>query len=267
METGLSGRTVLVTGASGGIGCEIARSFANENANVVIHYHQNQAGAELVAREVGVDRALAVQADLTQEKSVDQLFGQAAKHFGSIDHLICNAGVWPPHSVPLSDMTVDQWQQTLDIDLTSVFLCCRSFLQNVKSSSIVDPSIVLIGSTAGVFGEAGHGDYASAKSALIGGMMLTLKNEVVEIAPKGRVNSVSPGWVITPMTEKFGDDPQAMSRALSTIAMRKVASPQDIANAVVFLSSPQVAGHITGQNLVVSGGMEGRMLNETKTSS
>ena len=262
MESALENRTVLVTGASGGIGQAIVRTFAKEKANLVVHFRSNKETASALVDEIGEERAIAIAADLTNESSVSQLFKQAQQKFGGIDHLICNAGVWPPEHVPIVEMTVEQWKNTLAIDLTSVFLCCREFMQSVTARSLNDPSIVLIGSTAGVYGEAGHGDYASAKSAMICGLMNTLKNEIVAISRQGRVNSVSPGWVITPMTKKFADDSAAMNRALATIAMQKVASPLDIANAVAFLSSPKLAGHISGQNLVVSGGMEGRLLND-----
>ncbi len=261
MDAGLENRTVLVTGASGGIGTEIVRALGLEDAKIVVQFRSNAESAHALVAEVGEERSLAIAADLTSEASVANLFEKSKQRFGGVDHLICNAGVWPPENVPLAEMTVQQWNDTLSIDLTSVFLCCRAFLQSIRSRSLEDPSIVLIGSTAGVFGEAGHGDYASAKSAMICGLMNTLKNEIVSIAPRGRVNSVSPGWVLTPMTEKFSDDGVAMKRALATIAMNKVATPQDIANAVTFFSSPKLAGHITGQNLIVSGGMEGRMLH------
>ncbi len=261
MDTGLAGRTVLVTGASGGIGQEIARAFAAEKANVVVHFNRNQEQAENLIDELGEPATLAIQADLTNKDSINSMFDRIAERFSGVDHLVCNAGVWPPGFVPVAEMTIDQWKETIDVDLTSVFLSCRRFLQQVKHSALVDPSIVLIGSTAGVFGEAGHADYASAKSGMIGGLMNTLKNEIVTLAGQGRVNAVSPGWVLTPMTEKFANDQSALEQALSTIAMKKVAAPQDIANAVVFLSSPRVAGHISGQNLVVSGGMEGRLLH------
>jgi len=259
MQTGLAQRTVLVTGASGGIGQEIARAFAAEQARVVLHCHTHRDGAEKLQAELGAP-SIVVQADLTAEADVASMFAEIQNRFGPVAHIVCNAGYWPPQNVPIRDMSLEQWQATVDVDLTSVFLCCREFLRG-QLASVPDPSIVLIGSTAGVFGEAGHGDYAAAKSALLCGLMNSLKNEIVQIAARGRVNTVSPGWVMTPMTTKFADDPGAVNKALATIALNKVAAPLDIANAVVFLSSPDLAGHITGQNLVVSGGMEGRLLN------
>ena len=262
MDLGLTQKTVFVTGASGGIGQAICRQFFAEGANIVVHYRSNQTAAEQLVAEFGQDRSLAVGAELSDEDAVARAFDEASQTFGPLHILVANAGVWPPEHVPVHQMTVDRWQSTMDHNLKSVFLSCRQFIRQVATHDIVDPAIVMTGSTAGVFGEAGHADYAATKSALIGGLTLTLKNELVQVARHGRVNTVSPGWVLTPMAQKFADDGKAIQRALSTIALRKVAAPEDIANAVLFLSSSRVAGHITGQALTVSGGMEGRRLYE-----
>jgi len=260
MELGFGNRTAIITGASGGIGQAIARQFVAEGANVVVHCHRNRKSADAMVSELGTERAVAHAADLTDEAEVAGLFQAAVERFGSLHMLVANAGVWPESHVPIHEMSVQQWQSTMDTNLKSVFLCCRFFIQQVAKHDIVDPSIVMIGSTAGIYGEAGHGDYAATKSALISGLTRTLKNEIVQVARLGRVNTVSPGWVMTPMAKKFAADPSAVKKALSTIALRKVASPEDISNAVAFLSSSAVAGHITGQALTVSGGMEGRRL-------
>ncbi len=260
MDLGFTGKTVFVSGASGGIGQAVARGFAAESANVVVHYHTNRAAAETLTRELGQQSALAVQADLTDQSQVAQAFERVADRFGSIEILVANAGIWPPDHVSIADMAYEQWLATLDANLNSVFLSCRQFLRQAIERKIDDPSIVLIGSTAAVFGEAGHGDYATSKSGLAYGFMLSLKNEMARAAGGGRINTVCPGWTVTPMASKFVDDGQSIKRALSTIALRKVASPEDIAHAVMFLASSHAAGHITGQVLTVSGGMEGRKL-------
>ena len=126
---------------------------------------------------------------------------------------------------------------------------------------MLDPAIVMIGSTAGEFGEAGHADYAASKSGLMNGLLASLKNEIVEVAPQGRINAVCPGWTLTSMARKLTQDPEAMKRALQTIPLKKFGKPKDVAAAVVFLSSGLLAGHITGQALFVDGGMEGRVLH------
>ncbi len=260
MDLGLKNQTVLVTGGSGGIGQAICRQLHAEHANVVIHYHSNQTRAAQLAEEFGDKSSMLVAADLTDEVAVARAFERASQKFGGIDVLVANAGVWPADDVPVCEMSLPQWQSTLDTNLTSVFLCCRQFLRQAAHHCLQAPAIVMIGSTAGVFGEAGHADYAATKSALIHGLTLSLKNEMAHIAPRGRVNTVSPGWVMTPMARKFTADEKSIKRALATIALRKVAAPEDIAHAVLFLASSKVAGHITGQALTVSGGMEGRQL-------
>jgi 3-oxoacyl-[acyl-carrier protein] reductase len=127
-------------------------------------------------------------------------------------------------------------------------------------------NVVLISSTAGVFGEAGHADYAAAKSALAGGLTRTLKNEIVRLAPHtadycgGRVNCVCPGWTVTPMTARQLRDETRVRRVTATMALPQIARVEDIANAVVFLASDVLARHLTGQTVVVAGGMEGRWL-------
>ena len=122
-------------------------------------------------------------------------------------------------------------------------------------------SLVLVGSTAGLVGEAGHADYAAAKSAVLGGLLLSLKNEVVRVAPRARVNAVAPGWTETPMTRGHVD-PEAVRKVSRTMALRKVAEPEDVARQVVVLASDELSGHVTGQVVTVAGGMEGRVIHE-----
>jgi 3-oxoacyl-[acyl-carrier protein] reductase len=259
MDTGLSDRTVLVTGASGGIGPAIVRAFAAEGARVIAHYRKGKAAAEGLARQLtGV---VALQADLTIESDVDRMFAHAENAAGPVGALIANAGFWPPESTPLHKLSLDRWRSTLDDNLTSAFLSVRAFLRGVETYKIIDPSIVLLGSTAGTVGEAGHGDYAATKAALNFGFAKTLKNEIARIASRGRVNTVAPGWVITPDKEAtVFANPTGVRRTLQTIALRKLARPEDVAAACVFLSSPILAGHMSGELLTVSGGMEGRVL-------
>jgi 3-oxoacyl-[acyl-carrier protein] reductase len=258
VETGLAGKRVLVTGASGGIGAACARAFAAEEARVVIHYHQGLKRAETVAADV--PGAVLLQADLTQEAEADRLFDETRAALGGLDVCAAVAGVWPADDVPLWELGLDRWESTLRQNLTATFLTARGFLREIERSGS-GGSLVLIGSTAAVFGEAGHADYAAAKSAVVHGLLLSLKNEVVRIAPSARVNAVSPGWTRSPMTRATLDDPAVLEWATRTMPLRKAAQPEDIARQVVALASDEISGHVTGQMVVVAGGMEGRLLH------
>ena len=248
METGLLGKRVLVTGASGGIGGACVRAFAAEEAEVVGHYHRGRDRAEAL----GLGRI--VQADLTDEADVSRLFDEA----GPLDACAAVAGVWPSEDVPVWELPLERWRATVDANLTATFLTARGFLSQLGDR---EGALVLVGSTAGVFGEAGHADYAAAKSAILGGLLLSLKNEVVRRHPGARVNAVAPGWTASPMTRAELQDEELVARVTRTMPLRKVGLPEDVAAQVVALASPTVSGHITGQVVVVAGGMEGRIVH------
>jgi 3-oxoacyl-[acyl-carrier protein] reductase len=248
VETGLAGRRVLVTGASGGIGAACVRAFAAEGAQVVGHCFRHPERA----KALGLGPV--VQADLTDEKQVRQLFSEA----GALDVCAAVAGVWPAEDVPVWDLPLERWRQTIDANLTAAFLTARGFLEQLGDRP---GSLVLVGSTAGVFGEAGHADYAAAKSAITGGLLLSLKNEVVRRHPGVRVNAVAPGWTATPMARAELDDPELVARATRTMPLRKIGRPEDVAAQVVVLASDVLSGHVTGQVVMVAGGMEGRVIH------
>ena len=256
MDTGLAGKSVLVTGGAGGIGSACVRAFAAEGARVVVHYNTSRERAEELAGEVG---GIAVGADLTDEAAVDDLFTRAREAHGSVDVCAAVAGKWPRADEPVWQLSLERWRDTLDANLTATFLTARGFLREVERTG--HGNLVLVGSTAGRFGEAGHSDYAAAKSALQAGLLLSLKNEIVRIAPLGRVNAVAPGWTYSPMT-RGALDPEIVERVSRTMALRKVALADDIARAVVVLASDELSGHVTGELVTVAGGMEGRTLHE-----
>ena len=264
MNTNLAGRVILITGASGGIGSAIARRFAGEGAKLVLHCHRNQDGARKLQRELAAVESIVVAADLTKESQVTKLFARAVNQFGRVDTLVANAGSWETRDVPLHKMPLKQWRSTLDCVLTSAFLCLREFFLIVAKQK--HGNAVLIGSTAAVFGEAGHADYAAAKAAMAFGLTRTLKNELARVAPHtrnycgGRINCVCPGWTAVPRNATKLTNARMIRKVTATMAWPQIARPDDIANAAVFLSSDTLARHITGQTLVIAGGMEGRLL-------
>ncbi|HEY8706095.1 MAG TPA: SDR family oxidoreductase [Gaiellaceae bacterium] len=256
MDTGLAGKRVVVTGASGGIGSACARAFAAEGAQVVVHYHRGRERAEALASQLG--GAPVIGADLTVEAEVDALFAQAREQLGGVDVCAAVAGIWPAADEPAWELSLERWEATLRANLTATFLTSRAFLREVQRTG--HGNLVLVGSTAGRFGEAGHADYAAAKSAIQVGLLLSLKNEIMRIAPLGRVNAVAPGWTYSPMT-RGALDPDVVERVTRTMPLRKVAIADDIARAVVVLASDELSGHITGELVTVAGGMEGRLLH------
>lgn len=260
MDSGLQDQRVLVTGASGGIGRAVAAAFAAEGARLVLHAFRHRTAAEELAGTLGVP-SLVVTADLREEGQVEALFAAADAAWGGLDRLVVNAGIWNPAAVPLHRMSLAQWRETLDADLTSAFLTCRAFFRRLELRRPETASIVLVGSTAALFGEENHADYAVAKAGLVYGLTRTLKNEIVRVVPRGRVNCVCPGWVDTAMSASHTGDPALVERATATMPLRKIASPADVAAAIVFLSSDALAGHVSGAILPIAGGMEGRWLH------
>lgn len=256
MDTGLSGKNVLITGAAGGIGSAVVGAFAAEKARICVHYRSSGERADALASEVD---GIALGADLTIEEEVDSLFAGALEGLGGLDILVANAGDWPSEDVPVWDMSLERWRATIAANLDSVFLSCRAFLKHVASTGA--GTIVIVSSTAGLFGEAGHSDYAAAKGALAGGFLKSLKNEIVRIAPNGRVNAVAPGWTITPMAREALADTEVVPRVTRTMALRKLGRAEDVANVIVALSSDTISGHVTGEVITVAGGMEGRLLH------
>jgi 3-oxoacyl-[acyl-carrier protein] reductase len=256
MDTGLAGKGVVVTGASGGIGAACARAFAAEGARVVVHYHRGEERARAVAEELG--SAPVAQADLTVEADAERLFAEARDAVGVVEVCAAVAGVYPEEDVPLHELDLERFERTIAQNLTATFLTARAFLRGLAGRE--SGALVLVGSTAGRFGEAGHADYAAAKSAIQVGLLLSLKNEAARIGPRARVNAVAPGWTFSPMTRGLleADDVRRITR---TMPLRKVAQPEDVAAQVVTLASERLSGHVTGELVTVAGGMEGRILH------
>ena len=262
MNTDLQGSHVFITGASGGIGLVTAKLFLEEGANVTLHYNSQGSAFDTLMQEFP-EQTFAIQADVRSEDAVIQSVREAVEHFGRINTIIINHGIWLENPAPLWEMTLEQWNMTIEIDLTGAFLYAREYLRQLRG---IDPqsknnSIIFVGSTAGRFGEADHADYSTAKAGLMVGMTRSLKNEIIRLHPRARVNSVMPGWVHTPMAEEALKDEKVVKKVTSTMALQKVATPEDIGHSLVFLASEKVAGHITGDIMELAGGMEGRLLH------
>ena len=262
MELGLKDKHVLVTGGAGGIGEAIVNLLYKEGANVSLHFKSSKEKALEIQKRNDSEKVKLVQGDLRIESDVLNFFSTAISNFGRIDCLVANAAIAAPERALTSDISLERWNNTIQTNLTGVFFCVRAFFNNLKQFPDKFGSVVLIGSTAGEFGEAGYADYSATKAAMMYGLTKTWKNEIIKFAPLGRVNSVAPGWVYTQMAAGTLDDTEKLKKILQTIPMSKIGVSDDISHAVVFLLSDIASGHISGQTLVIHGGMEGRVLHE-----
>lgn len=243
----LAGRRVLVTGGSRGIGAACCRLFAQAGAAVVVQYLASDYRAAEVLREVrrlsGAPHGL-FRGDVSDPDQIEKLFRFVETHWGGLDCLVNNAGVWVHE--PLDQMRPESLQATLAVNVMGPFLCTRAAIPFLKGSP--DASIVNISSTSGQRGEPFYSAYSASKGALIS----ATKSWACELAPEIRVNAVAPGWVDTDMTsEALAGDYR--DQVLATIPLHRIATPEDVAGAVLFLASP-LARHITGEILNVNGG-------------
>jgi 3-oxoacyl-[acyl-carrier protein] reductase len=257
VDTDLAGRVVVITGAARGIGAATARAFAGEGARVVVNYLTSRDEADALV--ASLPEAIAVQADCSREDEIDRLFARVMDRYGRVDVCVCNAAVYSPPA-PAVDIDAERFRRIVDTNLVGTFLVARAFLRLVREQG--SGNLILIGSTAGIFGEEGQADYAATKAALTGGLLPTLKNEIARLAPLGRVNAVCPGWTETEMAAPALTEPGRLERITQTMPLRKVAQPDDVAWQVVVLASDRLSGHISGQVVVVAGGMEGRLLHD-----
>ena len=260
----MQGQHVLITGAAGGIGLVVARLFLEQGANVSLHYNRTVNTLTPLLNEY-TDRCFALSVNAGDEKAVEKGVEQSCSRFGLINVCIINHATYVDDEIPIWDMSLEQWEKTLNVNLTAYFLYSREWCRQLKrlksttDANNLNASLILIGSTAGAFGEANHIDYATSKGALHSGFIKTLKNEIVQIIPHARCNIVAPGWTRTPMAEAAFAQGKHL-KALRTTPLRKVASSEDVAQACLFFASNKTAGHLTGNVLMVHGGMEGRVL-------
>ncbi|MBX2798872.1 MAG: SDR family oxidoreductase [Myxococcales bacterium] len=258
MKLDLHDHVILVTGASGGIGGAIARTLAGAGATVVAHGHRGFDGLKPWCEPLGIHTE---RGDLSDPQAVDALFERLVATHGRVDGVACNAGRWPVPDLHLHDTSVASLRETIEDCLWTAMWTARSWMASLANTGPradgIGGSLVFTGSTAGRFGEPGHAAYATAKAALHG-LMCSLKNEVVHHDPWARVNLVQPGWTATDAV-RDALKPDVVDGVTKTMALRRVASAQDIADSVCFLLSP-AARHITSETLTVAGGMEGRLL-------
>jgi 3-oxoacyl-[acyl-carrier protein] reductase len=267
MDLELEGKVVFVTGAGGGIGRALAVAFAEEGASLALHANKSSKSLESWVREQPWrDRALCVSADTTKPAEIRAVMEVARARFGRVDVCVANAGVWTPEARLLHEADEDRIRATIDTNLLGSLWTARAFMAALaRSGPRADghgASLIFIGSTAGRFGEKGHAEYAVGKAGLYG-LLRSLKNEIVELDPYARVNLIEPGWTVTHMARPALEQPGVISKVVRTMPLRQLARAKDIARAAVFLASPAMSRHVSGEVLTVAGGMEGRALWES----
>ncbi len=253
----LRGQRALVTGASSGIGEGIARAFGAAGASVVVNYSSNATAADRIVDEIkasGSD-ALAFRADVSKEADVEALFAEMQRAWGGIDILVSNAGL--QRDAAVTEMTLEQWNTVIGLNLTGTFLCARAAARAMIGQgarpqiSRATGKIVFISSVHEIIPWAGHVNYAASK----GGVKLFMQSLAQELAPhRIRVNSIAPGAIMTPINRKAWETPEALASLLKLIPYGRIGVPDDIGRAAVWLASDD-SDYVHGQTLVVDGGM------------
>ncbi|KAF4548034.1 Enoyl-(Acyl carrier protein) reductase-like protein 36 [Elsinoe fawcettii] len=252
----------FVTGAAGGIGSSIVRELLS-------------AGCKVTAHDLRPIRSLSpssslhlLEGDISSEPSIASSMEKAYAHFGPISLLCANAGITNESNHPaIWEMPTETWDDVYRVNVRGTFLTIKHFLlcakkhQDRTGELVRNLSIVVTGSECGKFGQAGHSEYASGKAGLQYGLVRTVKNEIVRLNPRGRINAVAPGWVDTELIgDRLDDERELYMESQGTVPLRKIARPEDVARLVAFLSSERAAGHVSGECVSVDGGMEGRIV-------
>ncbi|HEX3499616.1 MAG TPA: glucose 1-dehydrogenase [Stellaceae bacterium] len=253
----LAGQKALVTGASSGLGRATALALGAAGADVVVNYVGNAAPAEEVVaaiREEGV-KSYAQQADVSQESEVQAMFRRMIDEFGTIDILINNAGL--QRDAAFHQMTLDQWNTVIGVNLTGQFLCAREAIREFRRRGIVPATscaagkIICVSSVHQVIPWGGHANYAASK----GGVMLMMQTLAQEVAPAGiRVNAIAPGAIRTPINTAAWQTPQAYEALMTLVPYKRIGEPDDVARAAVWLASDE-SDYVVGATLFVDGGM------------
>jgi glucose 1-dehydrogenase len=253
----LKGQKALVTGASSGIGQACAIALAQAGAEVAVNYSQSQKGAEetVAAISAAGGRAILVQADVSDEIQVARMFRESIEQFGTIDILINNAGL--QRDAAFDEMTLQQWNEVIGVNLTGQFLCAREAIREFqrrgvrKEVSVAAGKIICISSVHEVIPWAGHANYASSK----GGISMMMKSLAQEVAPdRIRVNSICPGAIRTHINTEAWDTPQAYDQLMKLVPYKRIGEPEDIGNFAALLAS-DLCDYITGASIFVDGGM------------
>ena len=257
MRKQLTGQTALITGASSGIGEGCAYALGDAGANVVVNYNSNPESAQVVVDKIKANggSAIAIQADVSNEAQVIAMFQEAVKIFGTVDILIANAGL--QRDAKFEEMTVDQWDMVMNVNLKGQFLCAREavreFLRRgmVPERSCALGKIICMSSVHEIIPWAGHVNYASSKGA-IRMFMQSLAQEYGN--RKIRVNSICPGAIQTPINTGAWNTPQALASLMTLIPYNRIGQPSDIGKLAVFLASDD-SDYITGASIFIDGGM------------
>lgn len=257
MQISLKGQAALVTGASSGIGEAVAIALGAAGADVVVNYVSSPESAEAVAEKIraGGSRAIAIKADVSKEDEVQAMFAKMLAEFGTIDILVNNAGL--QKDAPFHEMTIEQWNTVMDVNLTGQFLCAREAIREflrrgvVAETSRAAGKIICMSSVHELIPWAGHVNYAASKGA-IKMLMQSLAQEYG--AQKIRVNSICPGAIQTKINTAAWSSPEALAALMTLIPYNRIGQPQDIGNLAVFLAS-DLSDYITGASIFIDGGM------------
>jgi glucose 1-dehydrogenase len=253
----LPGQPALVTGANSGIGRGVALGLAKAGADVVVNYVTDPAAAEEVAHEIVQlgRRAIALKADVSKEDEVLSMFAQAIDHFGTLHIVVSNAGL--QRDSPFDQMTLEQWNTVIGVNLTGQFLCTREATREFKKRGVVSGvsvaagKIICMSSVHQEIPWAGHANYAASK----GGINMLMRSIAQELAPHQiRVNSIAPGAIRTPINTAAWNTAAAYQDLMTLVPYKRIGEPEDIAQAAVWLAS-DAADYVTGATLFVDGGM------------
>ncbi len=257
IEKLLRGQKALVTGGNSGIGKGIATAIGKAGADVVVNYISGDDEAQKVVDEIekSGSHSYKFKADVSDEKEVQDMFETMFDRFGTIDILINNAGI--QRDAPIDEMTLDQWNMVLNVNLTGQFLCAREAIKEFKRRGVNSDvscaagKIICISSVHEVIPWAGHANYAASK----GGVMLLMKSMAQEVASQRiRVNSIAPGAIKTPINKNAWETEKAYNHLMKLVPYQRIGEVDDIGRAAVWLASDN-SDYVTGTSLIVDGGM------------